>query len=409
MHLTKVAGGLTFPTSVAFDERGRIFVAESGLPFGGATLGGTVRLVLPDGDSEIVGSGFRPPLTGLTFDNGSLYVSEGGYPARIVRLRPDGEVSTVIEGLPGPGNYHTNMAVVGPDGWLYFSQGAMTNTGVVGLDSYELGWLRRLPHAHDTPGFELELTGVNFTTDDPVTRGSTAVTGAFLPFGTPSHSGMQVAPALPCTAAVMRCRLDGTGLELVAWGLRNAFGLAFLPDGKLLALDQGADDRGSRPAGNAPDALFEVVGASWYGWPDYIAGEPITSSCFRPERGPAPSFLIANHASLPSPRKPLHIFEPHCAATKFCVVGDDLYVALFGDERPLTAPEGPSRGRAIVRLSRRDWRLQDQSTGLLERPIDVGFNHPEGALYVLDFGHFEILADRRLDASPGTGALWRVD
>jgi hypothetical protein len=33
----------------------------------------------------------------------------------------------------------------------------MTNTGVVGLDAHELGWLRRLPHAHDLPGYDIAL------------------------------------------------------------------------------------------------------------------------------------------------------------------------------------------------------------------------------------------------------------
>ena len=74
-----------------------------------------------------------------------------------------------------------------------------------------------------------------------------------------------MAAHLPCTAAVMRCDAEGDGLELVAWGLRNAFGLGFLPDGRLLAVDQGADDRGSRPVGNAPDTLFEVHQGGWYG------------------------------------------------------------------------------------------------------------------------------------------------
>lgn len=45
--------------------------------------------------------------------------------------------------------YGAYLVAFGPDGKLYFSQGAMTNTGIVGLDAYELGWLRRLPHAHD--------------------------------------------------------------------------------------------------------------------------------------------------------------------------------------------------------------------------------------------------------------------
>ena len=64
-------------------------------------------------------------------------------------------------------------------------------------------------------------------------------------------------------AAVMRCNLDGSGLELVAWGFRNAYGLGFLPDGRLLAADQGVDDRGSRPLGNAPDLFHEVKARAW--------------------------------------------------------------------------------------------------------------------------------------------------
>ena len=48
----------------------------------------------------------------------------------------DGKRTPVLENMPGPGNYHTNMVTFGPDGWLYMSQGAMTNTGIIGLDAY---------------------------------------------------------------------------------------------------------------------------------------------------------------------------------------------------------------------------------------------------------------------------------
>lgn len=404
-----VASGLAFPTSLAFDERGNLYVAEAGLPFGGAPAGGTVLAIGPDGSREVIGKGFRPPVNGLSFHDGALYVSEGGHPGQITRLALDGSRAVVIGGLPGPGNYHTNMALAGPDGWLYFSQGAMTNTGVVGLDSYELGWLRRLPHAHDVPGIEIVLEGVNFETDDPLTGGGLkATTGAFQPFGCPSEKGQLISAGLPCTAALMRCQPDGSRLELVAWGLRNAYGLGFLPDGRLLAIDQGADDRGSRPIGNAPDAVFEVVGGAWYGWPDYIAGEPITAPSFLPQRGPAPGFLLADHASLPPPSAAVFKFPPHSAATKFCAVGEELYVALFGDERPMTAPAGPPAGRSLARLSTRDWSLRAMPVGPLHRPIDVGLNPMSGELFVLDFGFFEMQTDGTLDARPGTGGVWRI-
>ncbi len=89
--------------------------------------------------------------------------------ARISRFDPDGNGQTVIlDNLPGPGNYHTNMVAFAPDGKLYFSQGAMTNAGVIGLDAYELGWLRRLPHGYDLPGYDVVLNGVNVETLNPL-------------------------------------------------------------------------------------------------------------------------------------------------------------------------------------------------------------------------------------------------
>jgi glucose/arabinose dehydrogenase len=399
-----VADGFSFPTSVAFDDEGAAYVAESGLPFGGAPPGGRVWRVGPR--RELLADRLRHPVTGLVFYRGALYLSEGGTPGRISRLELDGTRTTLLDHLPGPGNYHTNTVAFGPDGWMYFSQGALTNSGVIGLDAFKLGWLLRLPHACDLPGHELVLTGENFETDDPVMGGKArACTGAFAPFGTAQKSVQRLARRLPCTASVMRCRPDGSRLELVAWGIRNAFGLGFLPDGRLLAVDQGADDRGSRPIGDAPDLLFEVRAGSWYGWPDFIGGEPVTETKFRPTRGPAPRFLVANHAELPPPERASLAFPTHAAAAKFDVGCDgQMYVALFGDERPMTAPPGPRCGRAVARIDPRDWSLHPYINGVLERPIDVRIRPSDGALHILDFGRFE-MGPQGVIASAGTGKL----
>src|SRR5215470_622777 len=116
MKAELVVGDLNFPTSLAFDETGGAHVAESGLPFGGAPPRARVLRVEQAGRLQLLAEGFRTPITGLSYHDGLLYVSEGGHPGRISRVSPDGTSSVVLDGLPGPGNYHTNMAIVGPDG-----------------------------------------------------------------------------------------------------------------------------------------------------------------------------------------------------------------------------------------------------------------------------------------------------
>ena len=409
--------GLSFPTSLAIGKDGSFYVVESGLSFDGTSPGGRIWRLDSAGHRTLLIENLRAPVNGLTLHKDRLYVSEGGHPGRISHFDLNGHSQQVIlDNLPGPGNYHTNMVAFGSDGKLYFSQGAMTNTGIIGLDAYDLGWLRRLPHSYDLPGYDITLNGVNVETLDPLSSVENArtQTGAFAPFGQRTAQGQRIVAQLPCTAAVMRCNEDGSELELVAWGLRNAYGLGFLSDGRLLATDQGADDRGSRPAGNVPDMLFEVRKGAWYGWPDFIGDVPITDPRFQPEREAPPTFLLANHNELSPPEKPLLCFPPHTAAVKFDVVPDDaspwaghLFVALFGDEVPMTAPSGPRVGRSVVRVDPSDWSLHPVVQDRLLRPIDVRFSPAETALYILDFGDFEMLDNGAVKAEAKSGKLWR--
>src|SRR4051794_7084803 len=198
-----VAEGLDFPTSAAFADDGALYVAESGLPFGGARPGGRIVRIGQGGSSTTVLDGLRAPVNGLAWHDGGFYISEGGFPGRVSRWSPHGERRTLLDGLPGRGNYHTNMVAVGPDGWLYFSQGAMTNSGVVGLDAYDLAWLKQLPHPCDLPGFDITLAGEVFDTSDPFEPGRRATTAAFAPFGDSDGSGTRRAGTVPCTAAVL--------------------------------------------------------------------------------------------------------------------------------------------------------------------------------------------------------------
>lgn len=399
-----VASGLSFPTSIVIAPEGAIYIAESGLPFDGAPAGGAIVKLGPDGKLVPIACGLRAPVNGFSCLGRSLIVSEGGNPGRITRIDLDShQRSTILDDFPGFGNYHTNMAVTGPDGKLYFSQGAMTNSGVVGLDSQDLPWLGEVRHNCDIPGYTIEVSGYEAETCDP--RDGRAVhTSAFAAYGA-SVAHRRIEGSVPCTAAIMRCDPDGANLELVAWGLRNAYGLCFLPDGRLLATDQGADVRGSRPISGCPDFLYEIRPGAWYGWPDFFGGRPLTQ---------ASDFVLANHHNLPPPETALFEFEVNSCAVKFAQIppgfahAGDLVVSLFGDEKPLTAPEGPRVGRKLIRLSCRDWSPHPVRTPPVERPIDIAFDVSGNAAYVLDFGRFEITPDKGIAAQRATGCVWKL-
>jgi glucose/arabinose dehydrogenase len=413
-----IADNLDFPTSIAFDSAGVLHVAESGLPLDGAPAGGRVLRIAEDGQRDCLVDSLRAPVTGLVWHGECFYLSEGGNPGRISRLSADGERTTLLDGLPGFGNYHTNTIAIGPDRKMYFGQGAHTNSGIIGTDSMHLAWLGRLPHDPDIPGYDVRLTGWNAETcETRLSNGGSRVrTGAFVPYGQATSPGQVVAGRTPCTASVMRANLDGSDLELVAWGIRNAFGLGFLPDGRLLATEQGADERGSRPVSKMPEFLFEVKTGAWYGWPDFIGGEPITDPRFCPQGGAPLSFLLANHDELPRPERPLAAFQGNSSAVKFDVMPADspiwpgqLFVALFGDEKPMTAIGGPRSGRALARVDPRDWSVEVFAEQCFARPIDARFAPKSRELHVLDFGEFEMGPKGRVMARRGSGKVAIVE
>ena len=93
LSISIVAEGLDFPTSLAFDEEGTPWIAESGLPFAGAAPGGRIRRVDRDGRTEPLLGDLRSPVNGLCFHDGAFFISEGGNPGRISRWAPGRKIS----------------------------------------------------------------------------------------------------------------------------------------------------------------------------------------------------------------------------------------------------------------------------------------------------------------------------
>jgi hypothetical protein len=104
---------MAFPTSIAFDSAGVSYVAESGVPFDGQLPIGRIWRIFPNGQRSIFIDGLNGPVNGISFHENRFYISEGGTGGGISTVDIDGKKEKIIDGLPGPGNYHTNMVIVG--------------------------------------------------------------------------------------------------------------------------------------------------------------------------------------------------------------------------------------------------------------------------------------------------------
>ena len=474
-QIEPVATGLTYPTGVAFDDRGRAYVVEAGYSYGEDFTVPRLLRIEPNGSAAEVARGSvdarwmsNGPWSGVAFHNGGFYVCEGGARdgGRVLRIdRDSGRVDVLLDKLPSMGDHQLNGPIV-RDGYLYFGIGTATNSGVVGPDNAKYGWLKRAPTYHDIPAKDIKLAGRNFESDNPLTpdAGDKATTGAYVPFGTPTQPGQVIKGQLPCNGAVLRVKLvgapatpaasttpaaaEGSGttrpadgapaalasdaIELVAWGLRNPFGLAFAPDGRLFVTEHSYDVRGSRPVWGTGDLLWAVDPSRpglWHGWPDYFAGERMEDNPghYRAPGEPPPKSPLAEVPN--DPPRPTEWFGDHSGSSGVDVATadrfghrGDAFVAQFGDLTPGVGKVLAPVGFKVVHVNVRDGVIYDFAVnrgkqngpasklghGGLERPVAVRFDPSGDALYVVDFGVLTTDAAGKEHPVRNTGVLWRV-
>lgn len=429
-RITPVATGLTFPSAATVDDKGQLYVIETGYSYGEVFGLPKLLRVAPDGSTTTVVTGPKNgPWTSIIWYEGNFYVSEGGEleGGRILRISPQGEIKVLTEGLPSVGDHHTDALIV-KDNYIYFGQGTATNSGVVGPDNKEFGWLPRKPQFHDIPCNDITLAGVNYSSVNALgSDGKEVSTGAFLPYGTPSTPGQVIKGKIPCTGAILRIPLEGGAPEVVAWGLRNPFGLSLAPDGKIYTTESAYDDRGSRPVWGAGDVLWEVTPGAWYGYPDHSAGIPMAGAPdFKaPGKEPVKALLQRNPAT---PPKPVAILGVHASSNgldfstspAFGHVGE-AFIAEFGDMSPKVGKVMQPVGYKVIRVNVKTGAIEDfavnkgrkngpatwHGKGGLERPVAVRFDPSGRALYVVDFGIMK-MTDEGPQPQGGTGVIWKI-
>ena len=256
--------------------------------------------------------------------------------------------------------------------------------------------------------------------------------------GVPSHKGEVIKGELWCNTGVWRSQPDGSDPELLAWGIRNPFGLAINDQGELYASDNDFEEKGDRAIAEDPDAIWHIRNASrpygsittpdWYGFPDICKdGLPAWDKKHLPNRGVPAEPLIENPPPWAGPAAFLE--QPHSCMAKMDFSTSDefghkgeLFACEWGTMAPLNTnrPEALEHGFNLIRLNtltgRAETFLQNRQpgpasyhpgSGGIERPVSCRFSPDGSALYMLDFG-VAAVNENAMVAYGHTGVLWRI-
>ncbi len=456
---------LTAPSAIAFDPdafagKGAILIAESGIGGKDTKIFGYTKgthdyydkyFEIYPRDIRIPSFGLiRPafmvkgPIGGMTVAQGKIFVTHRDFDDKgvVTAFDYDGNHKTIASDFPCLGEYSlTDIIVKGNR--VYFGQGAATNSGVVGPDDWEIGWVKKHPKFCDQSYYTLKLNGYRFDAKNPRAGlfggDDIARTAPFLPFGVSDLSWVPPAPDQRPTAAIYSANVAGGDVHVEATGVRLPRGLAVdeWGGGRIYFTNDGMELRGTRPVRDDKDALLRLVTGAWYGWPDFSADlQSIGQERYQPPpelmrgTGYREIYNLIDHTAS-NPPKGLQnpeidragllqaTFPSLCGAGKmtfipntgpFKSMSGNLLVTLSGDRAPFATSGvknftgSPGYRVVMVNIDTEKGKVTDfvKNTGgkpasklgrkdiiALERPVDVKFG-PDGSAYILDMGPMEV-------------------
>lgn len=272
--------GLEGAVDFCHDEDGNLFIAYPG----------RIQIVDKQGKSYDLFKDGNLHITSIAYEKGKLYYASDS--ALCYYDVEKGTSRRLVDNLPNYGDYKESKVCVKGD-FVYVSVGSATNSGVVGSDNK---WLKAYPHSYDLTPKDIALKGLNFSENK---------TGAFVPYDTKNIEGQVIPGHYPGNASILCYNLkDGTS-NTYAWGVRNVEGIDFTSSGKLLAIVGGMENRGLRAVKGDSDYIYEIKRNTWYGWPDFSGGDPITSPKFKDANNKGLDFIFAIHPNS-NPPAPLY-------------------------------------------------------------------------------------------------------
>ncbi len=475
-HIEVFANELDFPSDITFADDGTYYIAESGFHGYGddpiVTPEPQIIQIRPDGtkltvyedtvplasirntkNPEDIPEGIIPPITGITWHDGKIYVS---HRTRISVLDPKDEnpetrFRTIVRGLPAWGVHVNAKVVFDRDGKMVFFVPPQSDAGVYDETQAIIGLIDQKLDAHDVPGEDVTLSGENFhvplkkandygrftrtpdeetdiAVENPISHvayehirkifepenGKNVETGAFSPLWTKTEAGQVIKGQTICNGAFFRCDPDGSNLERIAWGFGPSDGYRVDEQGRLFCTQTGAQATKPRAPWFDYGSVYEVQAGPWYGWPDFFSGLPITDPRFQSPEAKSRKFLLSDDTRRKLlgdrglPPQPIARLTPQSfphgmvlGRPEFGLGPHEALVAEMGPLSPLF--KGPV---GIFTASMAEERVRIREALPAGIPADVDLNWPGFKIQKVNLDTGEV-SDFVVNRLPGPSTAWR--
>lgn len=155
--------------------------------------------------------------------------------------------------------------LLGKDNDIYLSIGTFTNSGIA--EESEFFEEKK----KDLSPIDLKLKGINYGKKN---------TGAFKEFGDSSKEGEKINKSKIGNASLIKIDVNKEKIETFASGIKDIKGIDYKANGEIYAAVSGMKNEGDRPVLRDSDYIYNLKEGSWYGWPDFSGGDPISSPRF---------------------------------------------------------------------------------------------------------------------------------
>lgn len=155
--------------------------------------------------------------------------------------------------------------LLGKDDDIYISIGTFTNSGIAKESEFFE------EKKKDISPIELKLRGINYGKKN---------TGAFKEFGESSKEGEKISKSKIGNASLIKIDVNKEEVETFASGVKDIKGIDYKSNGEIYGAVSGMKNEGDRPVLRDSDYIYNLKKDSWYGWPDFSGGDPISSPRF---------------------------------------------------------------------------------------------------------------------------------